>query len=166
MIDQRVVTDISVAMGSFGNTVLSEKKPLLVWGGREVKTEAISVSPGLLTEANDACASIPASLSPVAVRSKSESLAPLVAANRHGQGGSDEILLVQVGKGDREALSILFQRHAQTVYNVARRILKDDSEAEDLLQELFLFIFQKADLEGRVREACEKFLIDSKGVLY
>ena len=30
------------------------------------------------------------------------------------------------------------------MYNVARRILKDESEAEDLVQELFLFIFQKA----------------------
>jgi len=57
---------------------------------------------------------------------------------------SDEELLVQVGNGNKEALSILFQRHARAVHSVARRILKDDSEAEDLLQELFLFIFQKA----------------------
>jgi RNA polymerase sigma-70 factor (ECF subfamily) len=109
-----------------------------------VKTEAISVLHDLLADANDVCASVPASPSPVAVRSKSESLAPLVAANRHVQGDSEESLLVQVGKGDKEALSILFQRHARAVYNVARRILKDDSEAEDLVQDLFLFIFQKA----------------------
>lgn len=57
---------------------------------------------------------------------------------------SDEDLLLQVSNGGKEALSVLFGRHAQAVYNVARRILKDDSEAEDLLQELFLFIFQKA----------------------
>lgn len=57
---------------------------------------------------------------------------------------SDEDLLLQVGSGNKEALSILFQRHARAVHSVGRRILKDDSEAEDLLQELFLFIFQKA----------------------
>jgi RNA polymerase sigma-70 factor, ECF subfamily len=57
---------------------------------------------------------------------------------------SDEDLLLQVSNGKKEALSILFQRHARAVHSVARRILKDDSEAEDLLQELFLFIFQKA----------------------
>jgi RNA polymerase sigma-70 factor (ECF subfamily) len=57
---------------------------------------------------------------------------------------SDEDLLLQVGNGNKEALSILFQRHARAVYSVARNILKDDAEAEDLLQELFLFIFQKA----------------------
>lgn len=58
---------------------------------------------------------------------------------------SDEHLLLQIGNGNKEALSILFQRHARTVHSVARRILKDDAEAEDLLQELFLFIFQKAN---------------------
>jgi RNA polymerase sigma-70 factor (ECF subfamily) len=57
---------------------------------------------------------------------------------------SDDDLLLQVSNGDKEALSVLFQRHARAVHSVARRILKDDSEAEDLLQELFLFIFQKA----------------------
>jgi RNA polymerase sigma-70 factor (ECF subfamily) len=57
---------------------------------------------------------------------------------------TDELLLTLVASGHREALSALFQRHARTVYVVARRILKDDSEAEDLLQELFLYIFQKA----------------------
>lgn len=57
---------------------------------------------------------------------------------------SDEDLLLQVSNGNKEALSILFQRHARAVHSIARHILKDDAEAEDLLQELFLFIFQKA----------------------
>jgi RNA polymerase sigma-70 factor, ECF subfamily len=109
-----------------------------------VKTEIISVLPGLLTDPDDACEPVPASISLVAARSKSESSAPLAADNKHEGGGSDENLLVQIGKGDKEALSVLFQRHARAVHSVARRILKDDSEAEDLLQELFLFIFQKA----------------------
>jgi RNA polymerase sigma-70 factor (ECF subfamily) len=57
---------------------------------------------------------------------------------------SDEVLLALAGNGDKEALSVLFQRHSRTVYNISRRILKDNSEAEDLVQELFLFVFQKA----------------------
>jgi len=104
-----------------------------------------------------------ASKAPLRVKESSEDV---LASSIGILESSDEDLLLQVGKGNKEALSVLFQRHARAVHNVARRILKDDSEAEDLLQELFLFIFQKADLEGRVREACEKFLIDSKGVLY
>ena len=59
---------------------------------------------------------------------------------------SDEKLLKRVGKGDKEALSLLFRRHAHVVFSVACRILKDESEAEDLVQELFLFLFQKASL--------------------
>src|ERR1700733_9562306 len=72
------------------------------------------------------------------------SLAAPVVSDGYLQATSDENLLVQVSRGEKAALSVLFQRHARAVYNVSRRILKDDSEAEDLLQELFLFIFQKA----------------------
>ncbi len=57
---------------------------------------------------------------------------------------SDDLLLNRVAQGDREALSVLFRRHAHVVFSVACRILRDESEAEDLLQELFLFLFQKA----------------------
>jgi len=59
---------------------------------------------------------------------------------------SDDLLLNRVSHGAKEALTILFRRHAHAVYAVACRILRDESEAEDLLQELFLFIFQKAEV--------------------
>jgi len=73
-----------------------------------------------------------------------ESPIPIDANTGRTRENSDENLLIQVSKGNKEALSVLFQRHARAVHGVARRVLKDDSEAEDLLQELFLFIFQKA----------------------
>lgn len=57
---------------------------------------------------------------------------------------SDEFLLSEVGNGSKDALGVLFRRHRRTVLNVARRILRDDSEAEDLCQEVFLFLFQNA----------------------
>jgi RNA polymerase sigma-70 factor, ECF subfamily len=59
---------------------------------------------------------------------------------------SDGLLLNRVSHGDKDALTILFRRHAHAVYSVACRILRDESEAEDLLQELFIFIFQKAEI--------------------
>jgi RNA polymerase sigma-70 factor (ECF subfamily) len=59
---------------------------------------------------------------------------------------SDEMLLVQVRDGAKEALGILFRRHARVVRNVAYRILRDEAEADDLVQEVFLFIFRKAAL--------------------
>jgi RNA polymerase sigma-70 factor, ECF subfamily len=59
---------------------------------------------------------------------------------------SDEELMEQVSRGSRDALARLFGRHARSVRNVARRILRDESEADDLVQEFFLFLFQKAAL--------------------
>lgn len=72
---------------------------------------------------------------------------------------SDESLLDQVSEGRKDALSILFVRHAPRVLNVAKRILKDDSEAEDLLQELFLFLYEKAHLFDRERSSASSWII-------
>jgi RNA polymerase sigma-70 factor (ECF subfamily) len=57
---------------------------------------------------------------------------------------SDEALLERVGHHEREALAILFRRYARLVRSVAFRILRNESEADDLLQEVFLYIFRKA----------------------
>jgi RNA polymerase sigma-70 factor (ECF subfamily) len=59
---------------------------------------------------------------------------------------SDEALLEQVGQGTREALGILFRRHARKVRNIAYRILRNEAEADDLVQEVFIFICRKATL--------------------
>jgi RNA polymerase sigma-70 factor (ECF subfamily) len=59
---------------------------------------------------------------------------------------SDELLLKLIRDGEREALALLFRRHARSVRNVAYRILRDEAEADDLVQEVFLWLFQKAKL--------------------
>jgi RNA polymerase sigma-70 factor (ECF subfamily) len=72
---------------------------------------------------------------------------------------SDEELLLQVRDGSREALAVLFRRHARTVYKVSNRILQNEAEAEDLVQELFLFVFQKADLFDGGKSSAISWLI-------
>lgn len=59
---------------------------------------------------------------------------------------TDEVLLAKVSAGSKPALGILFRRYRHAVINVAQRILKDASEAEDLCQEVFLLLFEKAKL--------------------
>ncbi len=59
---------------------------------------------------------------------------------------SDEVLMDCIAKGDKEALALLFRRYAQMVRGVALRILRNTSEADDLLQEVFLFIYRKSAL--------------------
>ena len=58
---------------------------------------------------------------------------------------SDEELAKQLRTGDAEALTTLFKRHNQLVFSVARRILRDPTEAEDAVQEIFLDVFRSID---------------------
>ena len=95
----------------------------------------------------------------VTINSIADLQAPTLVNTSSLQYSSDEELLVQVGNGNKEALSVLFQRHARAVYNVARRILKDDSEAEDLVQELFLFVFQKAATFDAAKSSAVSWII-------
>ena len=53
---------------------------------------------------------------------------------------SDEALIAEICLGNREALALLFRRYARAVRGVALRVLKDASEADDLLQDVFLLI--------------------------
>lgn len=53
---------------------------------------------------------------------------------------SDEVLIERACGGDREALSSLFCRFARQVRGVAYHVLRDPSEADDILQDVFILI--------------------------
>lgn len=53
---------------------------------------------------------------------------------------SDETLILRIVAGEKEALATLFRRHARVVRGIAYRILRDPSEADDLLQDVFLLV--------------------------
>ena len=53
---------------------------------------------------------------------------------------SDEVLIGGICDGDAEALASLFRRYARAVRAVSYRVLRDTSEADDLLQDVFLLI--------------------------
>lgn len=72
---------------------------------------------------------------------------------------TDEVLLESVSRGDREALSVLFRRHARMVRILAERILRNASEADDLVQEVFLFVFRKAGLFDPERGSARSWLV-------
>jgi len=56
---------------------------------------------------------------------------------------SDEVLMAQLQTGDNEALSCLFRRYARVVRSVGYKILQDQFEADDLLQEIFILVHRK-----------------------
>jgi RNA polymerase sigma-70 factor (ECF subfamily) len=72
---------------------------------------------------------------------------------------SDEVLLDRVGQGDKESLACLFHRYARLVRAVGYKILRDDSEAEDLLQEVFLFIHQKSGVFDSSRSSARSWIV-------
>jgi len=55
----------------------------------------------------------------------------------------DECLLVRLQAGDIEALGLLFHRYSRLLLGIARRVLQNNNEAEDLIQDVFLFLFYK-----------------------
>ena len=59
---------------------------------------------------------------------------------------SDESLLTNISAGDRDSLAVLFRRYAHLVRNVGQRVLRDKTEADDLVQEVFLYIHRKSSL--------------------
>ena len=56
----------------------------------------------------------------------------------------DEQLIRRIAQGDSEAFGSLYDRYSKLLYSLATRILNDPSEAEDVLQEVFLKIWEKA----------------------
>jgi len=59
---------------------------------------------------------------------------------------SDEVLIARLQQGSWEALAVLFRRHARRVHNIGQRILRDPSEADDLVQDVFLYLHRKSQL--------------------
>lgn len=55
---------------------------------------------------------------------------------------SDEDLARQLQEGDPDALALLFKRHSPLLFRIARRILRNDAEAEDAVQQIFLDVFR------------------------
>lgn len=55
---------------------------------------------------------------------------------------SDEELVIRAQQGDSKALEQLISRYEDKVYNLTYRILGDENEAYDVLQETAMSVFQ------------------------
>jgi RNA polymerase sigma-70 factor (ECF subfamily) len=54
----------------------------------------------------------------------------------------DNALVERVLDGDTDAFTVLMRRHNRLLFRTARSILKDDAEAEDVLQDAYLLAFR------------------------
>jgi RNA polymerase sigma-70 factor, ECF subfamily len=72
---------------------------------------------------------------------------------------SDEILIARICADDNEALGLLFRRYARLVWTVGQRILRNNEEADDLLQDVFLFVRRKAAAFDSSKGTIRSFIV-------
>jgi RNA polymerase sigma-70 factor (ECF subfamily) len=72
---------------------------------------------------------------------------------------SDEDLLEALRSADREALAEMFRRYSRLVFSIGLRILRNTGEADEIVQEVFLFLYRKAELFDRRKGGAKAWLV-------
>ena len=71
----------------------------------------------------------------------------------------DPDLVALIAQGDQQALSELFGRFSGMLLALSRRVLHDAEEAEDILQEVFLQVWNQAGRYDRSRSSVSTWLV-------
>ena len=68
-------------------------------------------------------------------------------AELEASSGSGELvaLLAAVARGDRAAFADLYRRTSAKLYGICLRLLRSETEAQDVLQEVYVLVWQKAE---------------------
>jgi RNA polymerase sigma-70 factor (ECF subfamily) len=80
--------------------------------------------------------------------------APLNAA-------SDDQLLTLIKANSQSALGCLFRRYARIAYGIGRRILRDSVEADDLVQDIFLYIHRKSGVYDPTKGSASSWIVQT-----
>jgi len=71
----------------------------------------------------------------------------------------EEDLLRNLAQGQLEPLERLYQRYARIVRSIGERILRDHAEAEDLVQDVFLFIQRKCAIFDSSKGSARSWIV-------
>ncbi len=87
---------------------------------------------------------------------------------------TDQQLILRLRRGDADALDELFRRHYTPLCQTANRLLRNEQESEDLIQDFFVSLWEKREnlppdlaavgpyLRRAARNRCLNFLRDRK----
>ena len=75
----------------------------------------------------------------------SSTVAPLRGLHRSESDASDRELVFRARGGDSWAQRVLYHRHAPTVLGLATRLLADEAEARDVMQDSFIAAFDRLE---------------------
>ena len=68
-------------------------------------------------------------------------------------------LLRRLTLRDEQALLSLYHKYQRLVYSLALRVLRDEAEAQELLQEVFLHVWEKASMFDQDRGSFDSWLV-------
>jgi RNA polymerase sigma-70 factor (ECF subfamily) len=74
-------------------------------------------------------------------------------------GLPDAQLVDAVARADDQALAELYRRHGRVVYGLARKLLADASEAEDITQEVFVRLWERPERFDSRRGSLRTYLL-------
>jgi RNA polymerase sigma-70 factor (ECF subfamily) len=78
---------------------------------------------------------------------------------RHIDEVSDARLVTSIARYSEVALAEVYRRHGRAVYGLARRVLLDAAEAEDVVQEVFLRLWREPERFDPERGSLRSFLL-------
>ncbi len=78
---------------------------------------------------------------------------------RHIDEVSDARLVTAIARYSEVALAEVYRRHGRAVFGLARRVLRDATEAEDVTQEIFLRLWREPDRFDPARGSLRSFLL-------
>ena len=67
-----------------------------------------------------------------------------VVVSHPGSAAADQTALERMARGDAESVAELYDRHGRLIYSLALRILRDQGDAEDIVQEVFSQAWRQA----------------------
>jgi RNA polymerase sigma-70 factor (ECF subfamily) len=71
---------------------------------------------------------------------------------------TDAEMIGKIVHRDREAFDLFYERYAQIIFNLCIRILKDEAESEDVMQEIFVQIWKEAERFDSSRASVKTWL--------